>query len=62
VTTKDKCKLAVQRVKSDKHKGCFMRVKSLGKALKERSMKDSFESRFEQGLEKLNPHCAKIAG
>src|SRR6218665_1377832 len=53
VMTKDKCELTVQRVKSDKRKDCFMRVKSPSKALKERSMKDSFESRFEQGLEKL---------
>jgi len=59
VMTKDKCELTVQRVKSDKHKDCFMRVKSPGKALKERSMKDSFESRFEQGLEKLKARLPK---
>jgi hypothetical protein len=53
VVTKNKQKLTLQQVSSDKATDYYLMVKSPGKQLKESSMKTQFESRFELELEKI---------
>lgn len=53
VLTKNKQKLTLQQVSSDKATDYYLMVKSPGKQLKENSMKTQFESRFELELEKI---------
>lgn len=53
IYTKNQEELTVQRVYSNKTTDYYLKVKSPGKALKETSMKNQFEARFEQELIKI---------
>lgn len=59
VVTKNKQKLTLQQVSSDKATDYYLMVKSPGKQLKESSMKTQFESRFELELEKIKIRLTK---
>ena len=54
VKTKDKQEVTLQEVKTDRTTDYVLRVKSPGKAAKERSMKSKFETRFTAELDKIN--------
>ena len=49
----NKQELSVQKVESEKSTDYYLKVKSPGKTLKESSMKEQFEARFETELTKL---------
>ncbi len=59
VETKNKQKITIERVVSEKHTDYFLKVTSPAKKLKEQSMKNAFEQRFEEGLERLKARLPK---
>ena len=59
ISTKNKQELSVQRVGSTQGTDYYLRVKSPGKTLKEISMKNQFEARFEERLIKLKNGLTK---
>lgn len=59
IITKNKQELTVQRVVSSQCTDYYLRVKSPGKELKETSMKNQFEARFEEGLIRLKNGLTK---
>lgn len=59
ISTKNKQELSVQRVGSTQGTDYYLRVKSPGKSLKEKSMKSQFETRFEEGLTRLKNGLTK---
>jgi hypothetical protein len=59
ISTKNKQELTVQRVVSSQCTDYYLRVKSPGKELKETSMKNQFEARFEEGLIRLKNGLTK---
>lgn len=62
VVTRNKETLTVQKVTTDKVTDYYLMVKSPGKTLKEHSMKNLFEGRFEEGLEKIKAGLTKKHG
>jgi transposase len=59
IATKNKQELSVQKVESEKSADYYLKVKSPGKTLKESSMKEQFEARFETELTKLKEGLTK---
>jgi hypothetical protein len=62
VLTKDKQEISLHKVKTGKTTDYVMRVKSPGKEAKERSMKNKFEIRFLEILDKINTSIKKTGG
>jgi Transposase DDE domain len=59
VVTKNNQTLGLQRVTNDSITDYYLEVKSPGKVLKETSMKNAFETRFEQEMEKIKVGLTK---
>jgi len=57
-----KRKIELCRVKSEKNNDYYLKVKSEAKKLKERSMNEQFQARFEEGLRKINESLSKKGG
>lgn len=62
VTDNKKQKINLSRVKSDCSTDYYLKVESLSKELKERSMNEQFRSRFEDGLQKIADSLTKKGG
>ena len=54
--------MSLQRILSDKHTDYIVKARSEGKMLKEQSMKNQFEVRFLQEIEKINAALTKKGG
>jgi hypothetical protein len=59
IATKDRQQISVSRVSNKKNTDYYLRVKSEGKEKKESSMKNLFESRYEEGLEIIKLRLTK---
>ncbi|WP_027472077.1 IS1634 family transposase [Saccharicrinis fermentans] len=57
-----KRKIELCRVKSERNNDYYLKVKSEAKKLKERSMNEQFQARFEEGLRKINESLSKKGG
>ena len=62
ITTTNKQKVSLQRILSDKYTDYIVKAQSEGKMLKEQSMKNQFEARFLQEIEKINAALTKRGG
>jgi hypothetical protein len=62
VTDNKKQKIDLCRVKSDKNTDYYLKVESHTKKLKERSMNDQFQQRFEEGMQKITDSLNKKSG
>lgn len=62
ITTKNKGKVSLQRIFTDRHTDYIVKAQSDGKALKEQSMKLKFESRFLAEIEKINTALTRKGG
>jgi len=62
ITTKGNYKLTLQQVKSDNYTDYFLKVNSPAKRLKEASMKNAFEERFELQLTNIQQSLHKKSG
>jgi hypothetical protein len=62
VTDNKKQKIDLCRVKSDRNTDYYLKVESHTKELKERSMNEQFQSRFEAGLQKIADSLTKKGG
>ena len=62
VTDNKKQKIDLCRVKSDRNTDYYLKVESHTKELKERSMNEQFQSRFEAGLQKIVDSLTKKGG
>jgi len=57
-----KRKIELCKVKSERNNDYYLKVESQAKKLKERSMNDQFQSRFEAGLKKISDSLSKKGG
>jgi len=57
-----KRKIELCRVKTEKNNDYYLKVESQAKKLKERSMNEQFQTRFEEGLQKISESLAKKGG
>ena len=62
VTDNKKQKIELCPVKSDKNTDYYLKVESHTKELKERSMNEQFQQRFEQGMQKIADSLTKKGG
>lgn len=62
VTDNKKQKIDLCRVKTDKNTDYYLKVESHAKKLKERSMNDQFQQRFEEGMRKIKESLYKKSG
>ena len=62
VTDNKKQKIDLCRVKSDRNTDFYLKVESHAKELKERSMNEQFQKRFEAGLQQISDSLAKKGG
>jgi hypothetical protein len=62
VTDNKKQKIELCRVKSDRNTDYYLKVESHSKELKERSMNQQFQSRFEAGMQKIASSLTKKGG
>jgi transposase len=62
VTDNKKQKIDLCRVKSCKNNDYYLKVESHSKKLKERSMNEQFQARFEEGLQKISNSLTKKGG
>lgn len=62
ITTQNKGKVSLQRIFTDSHTDYIVKAQSDGKALKERSMKLEFESRFLAEIEKIDAALTRKGG
>jgi len=64
VTVRDnrKQKIELRRVKSERHTDYFLKIESHSKELKERSMNEQFQQRFEEEMQKIADSLTKKGG
>jgi ferric iron reductase protein FhuF len=62
VTDNKKQKIDLCRVSTDKNSDYYLKVESHAKKLKERSMNEQFQARFEEGLQKITDSLTKKGG
>jgi hypothetical protein len=59
---KKRQKITLQKVISEKHNDCFLKIDSLAKRAKEMSMNRRFQENFEKGLSMISASPAKTSG
>jgi len=62
VTDNKKQKIDLCRVKTDKNTDYYLKIESHTKELKERSMNEQFQQRFEEGMQKIEDSLNKKSG